>query len=158
MYVLQLLIKTLWFSGCVVCLSCLQGPECPGTAGTYCCGCWTGTLTPASPSLSSSPTPGWTSSTCPTQRAWGKRCVCVFGCMRVCERQLDVLVWRAVCLLLQKDLVLKAVQKDQEGDRSAALSLYCSALEHFVPAIHCKSSMHSPVLPQSQLLSGLSSI
>ncbi|XP_071237837.1 serine/threonine-protein kinase ULK3-like isoform X2 [Salvelinus alpinus] len=35
-----------------------------------------------------------------------------------------------------KDLVLKAVQKDQEGDRSAALSLYCSALEHFVPAIH----------------------
>ncbi|XP_064846990.1 serine/threonine-protein kinase ULK3-like isoform X1 [Oncorhynchus masou masou] len=34
------------------------------------------------------------------------------------------------------DLVLKAVQKDQEGDRSAALSLYCSALEHFVPAIH----------------------
>lgn len=37
---------------------------------------------------------------------------------------------------MQKDLVLKAVQKDQEGDRSAALSLYCSALEHFVPAIH----------------------
>ncbi|XP_041755165.2 serine/threonine-protein kinase ULK3 isoform X1 [Coregonus clupeaformis] len=35
-----------------------------------------------------------------------------------------------------KDLVLKAVQKDQEGDRSAALSLYCSALEHFVPAVH----------------------
>ncbi|XP_031669983.1 serine/threonine-protein kinase ULK3 isoform X1 [Oncorhynchus kisutch] len=35
-----------------------------------------------------------------------------------------------------KDLVLKAVQKDQEGDRSAALSLYCSSLEHFVPAIH----------------------
>uniref|UniRef100_A0A4W5JZU8 Serine/threonine-protein kinase ULK3 n=1 Tax=Hucho hucho TaxID=62062 RepID=A0A4W5JZU8_9TELE len=38
-----------------------------------------------------------------------------------------------------KDLVLKAVQKDQEGDRSAALSLYCSALEHFVPAIHYES-------------------
>ncbi|XP_038825713.1 serine/threonine-protein kinase ULK3-like isoform X3 [Salvelinus namaycush] len=37
---------------------------------------------------------------------------------------------------IEKDLVLKAVQKDQEGDRSAALSLYCSALEHFVPAIH----------------------
>ncbi|XP_019912028.2 serine/threonine-protein kinase ULK3 isoform X3 [Esox lucius] len=35
-----------------------------------------------------------------------------------------------------KELVLKAVQKDQEGQRSAALSLYCSALEHFVPAIH----------------------
>ncbi|XP_031670058.1 serine/threonine-protein kinase ULK3 isoform X11 [Oncorhynchus kisutch] len=37
---------------------------------------------------------------------------------------------------IEKDLVLKAVQKDQEGDRSAALSLYCSSLEHFVPAIH----------------------
>ncbi|KAJ7994943.1 hypothetical protein DPEC_G00254770 [Dallia pectoralis] len=35
-----------------------------------------------------------------------------------------------------KELVLKAVQKDQDGERSAALSLYCSALEHFVPAIH----------------------
>uniref|UniRef100_A0A8C7ZXE5 Serine/threonine-protein kinase ULK3 n=1 Tax=Oryzias sinensis TaxID=183150 RepID=A0A8C7ZXE5_9TELE len=38
-----------------------------------------------------------------------------------------------------KELVLQAVQKDQEGERSSALSLYCSALEHFVPAIHCKS-------------------
>lgn len=35
-----------------------------------------------------------------------------------------------------KALVLQAVQKDQDGERSAALSLYCSALEHFVPAIH----------------------
>ncbi|KAJ8247922.1 hypothetical protein GJAV_G00252110 [Gymnothorax javanicus] len=35
-----------------------------------------------------------------------------------------------------KELVLQAVQRDQQGDRSAALSLYCSALEHFVPAIH----------------------
>ncbi|XP_033840649.1 serine/threonine-protein kinase ULK3 [Periophthalmus magnuspinnatus] len=35
-----------------------------------------------------------------------------------------------------KDLVMQAVQKDQEGDRGAALSFYCSALEHFVPAIH----------------------
>ncbi|KAM6981401.1 serine/threonine-protein kinase ULK3 [Aplochiton taeniatus] len=35
-----------------------------------------------------------------------------------------------------KALVLQAVQKDQEGERSAALSFYCSALEHFVPAIH----------------------
>ncbi|KAK3549180.1 hypothetical protein QTP70_034099 [Hemibagrus guttatus] len=35
-----------------------------------------------------------------------------------------------------KELVLRAVQKDQEGDKAAALSLYCSALEHFVPAIH----------------------
>nr|XP_046266732.1 serine/threonine-protein kinase ULK3 isoform X3 [Scatophagus argus] len=37
---------------------------------------------------------------------------------------------------IEKELVLQAVQKDQEGERSAALSLYCSALEHFVPAIH----------------------
>ncbi|CAL1604357.1 unnamed protein product [Knipowitschia caucasica] len=35
-----------------------------------------------------------------------------------------------------KDLVMQAVQKDQEGDRSAALSFYCTALEHFVPAIY----------------------
>ncbi|XP_060780143.1 serine/threonine-protein kinase ULK3 isoform X1 [Neoarius graeffei] len=35
-----------------------------------------------------------------------------------------------------KELVLRAVQKDQEGEKAAALSLYCSALEHFVPAIH----------------------
>eukprot|EP00064_Thunnus_orientalis_P007006 superscaffoldBa00000754_g7025 len=35
-----------------------------------------------------------------------------------------------------KALVLQAVQKDQEGERTDALSLYCSALEHFVPAIH----------------------
>ncbi len=46
----------------------------------------------------------------------------------------------------QKELVLQAVQKDQEGDRSAALSLYCSALEHFVPAIHCKTNNHSHIL------------
>ncbi|XP_026782960.1 serine/threonine-protein kinase ULK3 [Pangasianodon hypophthalmus] len=35
-----------------------------------------------------------------------------------------------------KELVLQAVQKDQQGEKTAALSLYCSALEHFVPAIH----------------------
>uniref|UniRef100_A0A8C9TVW4 Serine/threonine-protein kinase ULK3 n=1 Tax=Scleropages formosus TaxID=113540 RepID=A0A8C9TVW4_SCLFO len=35
-----------------------------------------------------------------------------------------------------KELVVQAVDRDQAGDRSAALSLYCSALEHFVPAIH----------------------
>ncbi|XP_056134966.1 serine/threonine-protein kinase ULK3 [Lampris incognitus] len=35
-----------------------------------------------------------------------------------------------------KELVLQAVQKDQEGERSIALSLYCRALQHFVPAIH----------------------
>lgn len=46
----------------------------------------------------------------------------------------------------QKELVLQAVQKDQEGERSAALSLYCSALEHFVPAIHCKNNIHSHIL------------
>lgn len=43
----------------------------------------------------------------------------------------------------QKELVLQAVEKDQTGQWSAALSLYCSALEHFVPAIHCKSNKHS---------------
>ncbi|KAL4613208.1 serine/threonine-protein kinase ULK3 isoform X2 [Arapaima gigas] len=35
-----------------------------------------------------------------------------------------------------KELVVQAVELDQAGDHSAALSLYCSALEHFVPAIH----------------------
>lgn len=35
-----------------------------------------------------------------------------------------------------KALVLQAVDKDQAGERSAALSLYCSSLEHFVPAVH----------------------
>ncbi|KAM9275306.1 serine/threonine-protein kinase ULK3 isoform 4-T4 [Morus bassanus] len=34
------------------------------------------------------------------------------------------------------DLVVEAVKKDQEGDASAALSLYCKALEYFVPALH----------------------
>ncbi|RXM93652.1 Serine/threonine-protein kinase ULK3 [Acipenser ruthenus] len=35
-------------------------------------------------------------------------------------------------------LVLEAVQKDETGEHSGALSLYCRALEHFVPAIHCE--------------------
>lgn len=42
----------------------------------------------------------------------------------------------AESLVKAKALVMQAVQKDQDGQRSAALSLYCSALEHFVPAIH----------------------
>lgn len=46
----------------------------------------------------------------------------------------------------QKELVVQAVQKDQEGERSTALSLYCSALEHFVPAIFCKSTNHFYIL------------
>ncbi|XP_033922417.1 serine/threonine-protein kinase ULK3 isoform X2 [Melopsittacus undulatus] len=37
------------------------------------------------------------------------------------------------------DLVVEAVKKDQEGDASAALSLYCKALEYFVPALHYES-------------------
>ncbi|KAJ4918358.1 hypothetical protein JOQ06_021611 [Pogonophryne albipinna] len=45
----------------------------------------------------------------------------------------------AESLVKAKAMVLQAVQKDQEGERDAALCLYCSALEHFVPAIHCKS-------------------
>ncbi|XP_074458107.1 serine/threonine-protein kinase ULK3 isoform X2 [Larus michahellis] len=38
------------------------------------------------------------------------------------------------------DLVVEAVKKDQEGDAPAALSLYCKALEYFVPALHCEST------------------
>ncbi|NXH38196.1 ULK3 kinase, partial [Dicaeum eximium] len=34
------------------------------------------------------------------------------------------------------DLVVEAVRKDQEGDASAAFSLYRKALEYFVPAMH----------------------
>lgn len=52
----------------------------------------------------------------------------------------------------QKELVLQAVQKDQEGERSAALSLYCSALEHFVPAIHCKNNIYSHILCVAQTM------
>ncbi|XP_048225468.1 LOW QUALITY PROTEIN: serine/threonine-protein kinase ULK3 [Perognathus longimembris pacificus] len=33
-------------------------------------------------------------------------------------------------------LVVQAVQKDQEGDAAGALSLYCRALDFFVPALH----------------------
>lgn len=58
------------------------------------------------------------------------------------ELQRFAFEWRLFSLF-QKEMVLQAVQKDQEGQRSAALSLYCGALEHFVPAIHCKSSKHS---------------
>ncbi|XP_056881370.1 serine/threonine-protein kinase ULK3 isoform X5 [Takifugu flavidus] len=39
-------------------------------------------------------------------------------------------------LATAKKLVLRAVEEDQAGQWSAALSHYCSALEHFVPAIH----------------------
>ncbi|XP_040426518.1 serine/threonine-protein kinase ULK3 isoform X1 [Cygnus olor] len=37
------------------------------------------------------------------------------------------------------DLVVEAVKKDQEGDASAALALYCKALEYFVPALRYES-------------------
>ncbi|XP_009076465.1 PREDICTED: LOW QUALITY PROTEIN: serine/threonine-protein kinase ULK3 [Acanthisitta chloris] len=37
------------------------------------------------------------------------------------------------------DLVVEAVRKDQEGDANAALSLYCKALDYFVPALHYES-------------------
>ncbi|NWH40724.1 ULK3 kinase, partial [Chloropsis hardwickii] len=37
------------------------------------------------------------------------------------------------------DLVVEAVRKDQEGDASAAFSLYRKALEYFVPALHYES-------------------
>uniref|UniRef100_A0A8C1J8Q2 Serine/threonine-protein kinase ULK3 n=1 Tax=Cyprinus carpio TaxID=7962 RepID=A0A8C1J8Q2_CYPCA len=50
-----------------------------------------------------------------------------------------------------KALVLQALQKDQDGERSAALSLYCSALEHFVPAIHCKTPVNQYVSRAEEL-------
>lgn len=39
----------------------------------------------------------------------------------------------------QTALVVEAVKKDQEGDAAAALSLYCKALDFFVPALHCEA-------------------
>lgn len=39
----------------------------------------------------------------------------------------------------QRALVVEAVKKDQEGDAAAALSLYCKALDFFVPALHCEN-------------------
>uniref|UniRef100_A0A3Q2DZ04 non-specific serine/threonine protein kinase n=1 Tax=Cyprinodon variegatus TaxID=28743 RepID=A0A3Q2DZ04_CYPVA len=42
----------------------------------------------------------------------------------------------AECIIKARELVTQAVQKDQEGERAAALTLYCHALEYFVPAIH----------------------
>lgn len=41
-------------------------------------------------------------------------------------------------LIPQRALVVEAVKKDQEGDAAAALSLYCKALDFFVPALHCE--------------------
>lgn len=38
----------------------------------------------------------------------------------------------------QTALVVQAIKKDQEGDAVAALSLYCKALDFFVPALRCK--------------------
>lgn len=38
----------------------------------------------------------------------------------------------------QTALVVQAVEKDQDGDAAAALSLYCKALDFFVPALHCE--------------------
>lgn len=34
--------------------------------------------------------------------------------------------------------MVQAVKKDQDGDAAAALSLYCKALDFFVPALHCE--------------------
>ncbi|KAM9090542.1 serine/threonine-protein kinase ULK3 isoform X1 [Eschrichtius robustus] len=39
-------------------------------------------------------------------------------------------------------LVVQAVKKDQEGDAAAALSLYCKALDFFVPALHYEVDTH----------------
>lgn len=70
----------------------------------------------------------------------GGTCVCVL--VHMCA---DVNTYW-IFLLFQKELVVQAVQKDQDGERSSALSLYCSSLEHFVPAIYCKSRNSSCVL------------
>lgn len=43
----------------------------------------------------------------------------------------------------QTALVVEAVKKDQEGDAAAALSLYCKALDFFVPALHCEAQIIS---------------
>ncbi|NXP05537.1 ULK3 kinase, partial [Thinocorus orbignyianus] len=39
------------------------------------------------------------------------------------------------------NLVVEAVKKDQEGDAPTALSLYCKALEYFVPALYCECTL-----------------
>ncbi|XP_075432057.1 LOW QUALITY PROTEIN: serine/threonine-protein kinase ULK3 [Ascaphus truei] len=44
---------------------------------------------------------------------------------------------------LQKaaDVVVDAVSKDEVGDHSAALTLYCRALEYFIPALHYETNV-----------------
>ncbi len=39
---------------------------------------------------------------------------------------------------LQVELVTQAVEKDSIQEYKEAISLYCQALEYFVPAIHCE--------------------
>lgn len=53
--------------------------------------------------------------------------------------------------LPQTALVVQAVKKDQEGDAAAALSLYCKALDYFVPALHCESQAGAAGRGQPQL-------
>ncbi|OXB55493.1 hypothetical protein ASZ78_016464 [Callipepla squamata] len=48
------------------------------------------------------------------------------------------------------NLVVEAVKKDQEGDTSAALGLYCKALEYFVPALHSLTPDVGPPLPPDE--------
>ncbi|OXB81978.1 UNVERIFIED_CONTAM: hypothetical protein H355_004061 [Colinus virginianus] len=48
------------------------------------------------------------------------------------------------------NLVVEAVKKDQEGDASAALGLYCKALEYFVPALHSLTPDVGPPLPPDE--------
>ena len=38
----------------------------------------------------------------------------------------------------QRSLIKQAVVKDSEGKLGLAVTLYCEALEHFLPALECR--------------------
>ena len=41
-------------------------------------------------------------------------------------------------MVFQISIATEAVKKDNAGDYAGAVTLYCQALEYFVPAIHCE--------------------
>ncbi|XP_060709568.1 serine/threonine-protein kinase ULK3 isoform X2 [Hemiscyllium ocellatum] len=53
-------------------------------------------------------------------------------------------------------LVVDAVKKDQSGDLSSALSLYCKSLEYFVPALHYESDRRRKAAIRSKVTQYLS--
>ncbi|XP_033372933.1 serine/threonine-protein kinase ULK3 isoform X3 [Parus major] len=96
-----------------------------GGLGFYCPGgLYSGLLSP-SPSPPTAPFP-------PTEALFGKP---PFASRSFAELEEKIRSDRAV----ETDLVVEAVRKDQEGDASAAFSLYRKALEYFVPALHYES-------------------